>query len=704
MSSLLVCGAFQAHSDDISEAELLGIFGSEEFISIATGYKQPVSKAPAVASVITAQDIRRIGATDIDEILGTVPGLHVSRNPQGYNPIYTFRGIYSGYNPQVLMLVNGIPLTNLFTGNRSNAWVGMPVEAINRIEIIRGPGSAVYGADAFAGVINIITEGGDTITENELMARYGSHNTRELSAKFRKKWEHSHVGFILEGKTTDGQNETIAADLQSYLDGIAGTSASLAPGAVNLGRETLDARLDYRYKNFVFRGGYQGRYNAQSGAGVAQALDPHAEFASERINFDLTYSIPSLFTDSLSAVVSASFLDVTQEVDENALIFPPGSTGSFFDENGQPLFGLFPDGVVGSPEIYERHSRFNAAFHYVGLNDHDLTFGAGYYYGDLYRVKEKKNYCTDEDSCDFILPAGGIVDVSDTPFVFLQEGDRKNHYFYIQDVYTLANDWQLTAGLRYDEYSDFGHTLNPRLALVWSTSRNLTTKFLYGEAFRAPAFAETRAINNPTALGNPNLKAETLRSYELIFDYKVNYDLDFIFNTFYYEWEDIIQFVPEADGGTSTAQNAGKQTGYGIELESKWSVTPSLAFSANFAWQESTNKATDSDVANAPGKKIYVQSHWEFMPNTSLNLQANWVMDRKREISDTRSRVDDYILVDLTLRRKNLWGNLEAAILIKNLFDEDAREPTPNGFPVPAIPDDLPLAGRSLFGEIRYQF
>jgi len=703
-SLVFLLAAAPGFSDDVSEAELLGIFGSEEFISIATGYRQPVSKAPAVASVITSQEIRRIGATDIDEILQTVPGLHISRNHQGYSPIYTFRGIYSGFNPQVLMLVNGIPVTNLFAGNRSSSWGGMPVEAINRIEVIRGPGSAVYGADAFAGVINIITEDGDSITENEMMARYGTYDTSELAVKVHKKWEHSRFGFILEGKTTDGQNEIIPSDMQSFLDMMTGTTASLAPGRVNLARDSVDLRFDYKYKDFVLKGGYQGRYNAQNGAGIVQALDPHNEFKSERINFDLNYSIPELFWSDLSATISASYLGATQEVEKHGLIFPPGSTGSFFDENGQPLFGIFPDGVIASPEVYERHSRFNTTFHYVGLDEHDLTFGVGYYYGDLYRVNEKKNYCTDPESCTYILPYGGIVDVSDTPFVFLREGDRKNHYFYIQDVYSLANDWQLTAGLRYDDYSDFGETFNPRFALVWSTTRNLTTKFLYGEAFRAPAFAETRAINNPAALGNPNLKPETLESYELVLDYKPSYDLGFIFNTFYYEWDDIIQFVAESDGGAATAQNAGKQTGYGIELESKWSVSPVWDLSANFAWQKSTNESTDSNAANAPGKQFYLRSHWEFLPNTSLNLQANWVMDRKREVSDPREAVDDYVLVDLTLRRTNIWNNLEAALLVKNLFDEDAREPTPNGFPVPAIPDDLPLAGRTVLGEIRYKF
>ena len=133
-----------AFADD--EEALIELYGDEDVISIATGSAQPISKAPAVATVITAKDIKEMGATDIDEVLETVPGLHVSRRAANYTPIYTFRGIYATENPQVLMLVNGISINNLFVGDRSQVWGGMPVENISRIEVIRGPGSAVYGA------------------------------------------------------------------------------------------------------------------------------------------------------------------------------------------------------------------------------------------------------------------------------------------------------------------------------------------------------------------------------------------------------------------------------------------------------------------------------------------------------------------------------------------------------------------------------
>ena len=122
------------------EEDLALVYGDKSTISIATGSNQTISRAPAVASVITAQDIQAMGATDLDQALESVPGLHVSKMSIALNPIYSFRGIFAKYNPQVLMLVNGIPITNVFAGDRSLIWGGMPLENVARIEVIRGPG------------------------------------------------------------------------------------------------------------------------------------------------------------------------------------------------------------------------------------------------------------------------------------------------------------------------------------------------------------------------------------------------------------------------------------------------------------------------------------------------------------------------------------------------------------------------------------
>ncbi len=670
------------------EQGLYSIYGDEELVSIATGISQPIAKAPAVASVITEKDILAMGATDLDEVLEAVPGLHVSFSPDSYNPIYTFRGIYTSYNSQVLMLINGIPLTHLVLGNRSLMWGGMPVKAISKIEVIRGPGSAIYGADAGAGVINIITKTQDEIKGTEVGAGVGSFDTQDAWVLHGNTYQDLDLVFTLEHHNTDGQRGIIESDQQTFYDRNLGTNASLAPGPVNLARESLDARLDLAYQHWRFRTGLQRR-DMGTGAGVAHALYPGSPLDAERLTFDVTYHEPNI-RENWDFTVQVSHLDSSTEIDGNLILFPPGADIG--------LGGIFPVGMIGNPETFEHHSRIDISTIFTGINKHTVRLGTGYRYEDLYKVHDSKNFGVDGDG-NFLVPGSPVVDVSDTPYVYLQEGDRKNVFVFMQDIWTLAPDWDLTAGIRYDDYSDFGTTVNPRLALVWSSNYNLTTKVLYGRAFRAPAFGETLAQNNPVALGNPNLEPETIESTELAFDYDYSSNLNLIVSIFYYQWDDIIRFIDDTGGLSKTAQNTGQQAGTGVELEANWKINNKVWITGNFAHQGAESKKGAEEPYNAPQNQFYLRANWQINAAWRLTGQANQVMDRERLPSDVRSEIDDYTLVDLSLRNDSIIKNLDLALTIKNILDKAAYEPSSAD-----IPNDLPLAERSVRSEVTYKF
>ncbi|MEZ0149099.1 MAG: TonB-dependent receptor plug domain-containing protein [Candidatus Reddybacter sp.] len=689
-SAITIQGAISAEYEELST-----IYGDEEFISIASGVSKPISKAPSVASVITESTIKELGATDIDEILETIPGLHIARNGIGYQPIYIFRGISSDFNPQVLMLINGIPVSNLFHGDRNVLWGGMPVEAIARIEVIRGPGSAVYGADAFAGTINIITKKGPQIDGTEIGVRSGNFNTTDIWIKTSKELGAFNLNGTLEFHNTDGSHEKINSDLQTILDELSGTNASLSPGSLSQERENIDGRFNLLYKNLNFNIGLQLRDDAGIATGIAQALDPKGRASSARYSTDLSYNNLN-FTDNIGIKATISYLQTSQEVEKDFILLPPGTTGSPL--NPYP----YPDGIIGNPEVYERHYRGNFSSTFRGIDRHELMGGVGYYFGEIYKVKEEKNFGIDPATGLPIFPGSPLVDVSDTPYAFLNENERENSYIFIQDVWHLADDWELTTGLRFDHYSDFGDTTNPRIALVWSARHNLTVKALYGEAFRAPSFAETGEQANPAFLGNPDLEPETLKSYELAFNYKPNYDLTLDLNLFQYYWKDIIQFTPDI-GGTRTAQNAGEQEGHGIELEASWQVNDYLSMLSNYSWQKSEDEQNNADAANAPEQQFYIRANASLPGGWNMTLQANRVMGRNRAFDDPRQDIDDYTTVDFTLRKSFLTDQLELSLITKNIFNDDAREPSPNGQPVPAITNDLPLARRRIYGEIRYR-
>lgn len=688
-SLTLLCGLLfnqQLLAEGKNGEDIFSSFGDENFVSIATGRKQALKRAPAVASVITAEDIRAMGARDLDEVLETVPGLHVSTNHSGYNPIYVIRGIHSEFNPQVLMLVNGIPITNLFVGDRGQVWGGFPLESVLRVEVIRGPGSAIYGADAYAGTINIITKSADP-ENNDVDAgvSYGSYDEK-------RSWitaQHiSDSGFevfaSLEYMDTDGPDETIEADGQTSLDALFAPlpGVSLAPGDTELRRETWDSRLEVKKDLVKLRLGYQERNNIGLGAGVNQILDPDGEANAKRINGDLTYHDPN-FSANWDVQTQLSYFQT--EAHSDLVLAPPGANFGF---------GTFTEGVLGQPSVYERHARIEVSGFYSGFDNHEVRVGTGYQHLDQYKIEESKNF--EILPGGFIVPLpGGLQDVTETN-PFNVEKARRISYLFLQDEWSVAPDWSVTMGLRYDDYSDFGSTVNPRLAIVWQTSYSLTSKFLYGRAFRAPSYSELFNLNNPVAVGNPDLDPEVIDTYEVAFNYNAGPQLNVGLNLFYYEMEDIIRFNP------FVAENAGDQTGHGLEFEVNWKPHDKLLIAGNFAWQKSEDGNTDSDAPNAPGKQLYVQANYEFLPGWYSNLQVNRVMDRERAPTDTRNTVDDYTKVDLVLRATQLLPTWELTVGVKNLTDEEIYEPS---LAAPLnIEGDLPQASRNYFAEVRKSF
>src|SRR5471032_1722415 len=155
MAAVLTLPVALAHAlpapQSSEEEELTQVYGDADSVSIATGSAQSLRRAPAVASVITAADIAAMGASDLDQVLESVAGIHVNRSFNQYAPTYVVRGITSAFAPQVLVLQNGIPITTLYQGNKGSVWGGYPVDDIARIEVLRGPGSALYGSDAYSG-------------------------------------------------------------------------------------------------------------------------------------------------------------------------------------------------------------------------------------------------------------------------------------------------------------------------------------------------------------------------------------------------------------------------------------------------------------------------------------------------------------------------------------------------------------------------
>jgi iron complex outermembrane receptor protein len=666
---------------DMSLEEL----GQIRVTSLATGTATPLDKAAAVATVITEEDIIAMGATDIDQVLETVPGLHVGRSEQAYAPKYNIRGITSSFNAQTLMLINGVPVTNLVFGNRGNVWAGMPVKSISRIEVIRGPGSAMYGADAFAGVINIITKSRKDINGTIAGYRQGSFDTQAGWLEHGQSINGLDIGITLEYETTDGQKEIVEAD-------VFGNS-----GPVNRSTDMIDARIDLAHENSRLRIGYQDRSNIGTGTGILQLLDNQGRFASERFHTDYTHTLKDLSSD-LSAEGRISYYRGTQEVERDILLAGPGQFGP-----------AFPQGFIGNPGFKEENARFDLNATYKGLNNHIIRFGAGAFWGDIFETTETKNFDTiinPDDTVSFPPKnlTGDTVDVSDTAEVWLPETDRTSYHLFAQDEWQLAENWQLTSGVRFDHYSDFGDTTNPRFALIWATTDSITTKFLYGRAFRAPSISELFVTSNPVSLGSPNNEPETIDTYELAFSHQLSSKLHYSTNVYYYEIEDLITLV-NTSGDINRWLNTSSRTGYGMEFEMDYKPDDTIRILTNYSYQKSEDDASNDDVGDAPNHQFYVRAEWKTNDNWLIVPQLNWVGKQVRTPGDTlrTDSVSHYTTIDLTIKQHNVAQDLDIAISVHNFFDRKYVEPSPISS-LGGIAADLPMPGRSIYGEVSYRF
>jgi len=674
--------AFAENSADEDDLQL--VYGDKSTVSIATGSPQTLRRAPAVATVIKAEDIAAMGATDLDDVLETVPGLHVNRGANGYTPLYVIRGVFSQYNPQVLMLQNGVPITTLFIGNKGNLWGGYPVEHIARIEIIRGPGSALYGADAFSGVINIITKSAVETRGTEIGLRGGSFATRNAWIQHGGKIGSVDVAGYLRIGSSDGYTQTIAADAQTRLDKIFGTHASLAPGPVRTGYDAVDGNLDLGLGKWRAHVGYKFRDNIGLGAGVASALDPLGRERSERITGDVSWSDPQ-FAKDWGLGLTASYLYYAQILPVPLQLFPPGA-----NLGG----GVSPNGFLGAPETWERQFRLSAFATYSGFAEHSLRFGSGHDDLDLYKTAELRNFNYSPAGALVPIPGGGLVDFSNSnPFMFPHR--RWIDYVYAQDEWSFAKDWVLTTGVRHDRYSDFGGTTNPRVALVWDASLDITAKLMAGRAFRAPSFNEVYSITNPVALGNPNLLPELVTTVETAFSWQARRDLQLSLSLFRYDMKDTIRLV----GGKYF--NTGAVYGDGGELEAVWDTSRSMRLTGSYSWQASMDDATHQDAGYAPHHHVSGRADWRFVGNWMLGAKLNWVSDRRRAAGDTRPAIADYTTVDLNVSTSAKRQQWSFALGLRNIFNADVREPSVA--PGTAIPNDLPMAPFSAYLQATYR-
>ena len=655
------------------------VYRADQLLISATGSLKPLRLAPSVATIITAEEIKATGATTLDEALETVPGLHVS--PSGLNlfsSIWSIRGIRTSLNPQILLLINGIPLTDIISGGRQKSF-NMPTAMISRIEVVRGPGSAVYGADAFAGTINVITKDGHEVAGTQTGVRYGSFDTTDAWLQHGGNYSGWNLVAGVESRQTQGDDNRII-DRDNPIT----NSKSLTPAPLDTRSHQVDTHFGFN-KDDRWIGHLYGSWlndNAM-GPGGAQSINNGSTINGHQLEADLGYHTHNL-AKNWDIGLQANFYNSISE------FFYQYYPTAYLNQLGNPIWKNNTGGLEGSGN-------------YNGFSNHQIRVATGFKL-IAEETDQNNNFIINPDKSVTIIP---MRNLKDTKNIFLENQNRRLFFLSLQDEWHLAKKWELTAGIRGDSYDDFGQTINPRLALVWEPSFDLTTKLLYGRAFRAPSFSELYQRNNPVAVGNANVQPETIDTYELALSWEPTTKLKITPSVFIYEINGLI----EGAGATLPAlfTNARNQEGEGVEVEGKWHPVEPLELTANLAYQRSKDKQTGEIVADTPAWKFYTNAKYQFMLDWSIDGQYILIAERNRSNGDPRPDIADYDLVNLTLRRQNLFMmNCEFGLSVRNLFNTDAREPSPYnkgaGSAGALIPNDYPMESRSIWGEFRVHF
>ncbi len=648
-------------------------------ISVVSGYEQDIKQAPAVVKVFDREDIDKYGFISLGDALQRVPGFHVSPSSDATATVTSSRGITS----RILIMFDGVETAtgsvNSF-GNLNN----IPLFGVERIEIMKGPNSAVFGADAVLGVINLVSSSA-AAQDSRAGVVLGNNSTGGVYGLSVGKIGEQRLSLYASHFQSKGLNPTIEIDRQSIIDQQIGTRTSLAPGSADNNRELNEARAIYDINDYLkLRLHYYKQQSLGTGVGFFQALDPDgtSEFSALTSSLNFNKKVGGWLLDA-----DLIYYDINSNADFSLL---PNNS-----------LGLFPTGVNQRLVVQEKRAKFQFSA-FTEVNKHKIRTGFAYLDSEFVNKADIRNF-TFIPGVVFPVPVGQSLEFKDTPAALFQDLDYSLTSAFISDEWNFSNDWILTTGLRIDKFSNIGSTTNPRVALTWNQSVNTTFKLLYGQAFRPPSATNVGSNGFAVALGNRELDPSTLRMLELIAEHRFNSRLEASASFFSYELIDLIGVVPSerSPNGLEFVNLDTRQKGKGFETQITWRPLESISITPSWSYTDNDDESQSNASNRFIPKNLYkLDIDYAVLNNWNVLLTAQHVAGRKRTLTDRRNPVDDYTLVNLGLYKKALVKNLSASLSVSNIFNEDAREPISD-----VIINDYPVAnGRSLNLNFTYQF
>ncbi len=661
-------GDLYAQDKEAGLEEMFAIFSEEEVVVSALKRPRTVAKSPSIMSVITAKQIRYMGARTLSDILETVPGFDIQMDKNGEKE-FAVRGVLDGSSEKVKVLIDGHSVNEPGSGGASWNFFDLVVGNIKRIEIIRGPGSALYGQNAFLAVINVITKDTEDIDGFQLTAGGGSFDTQNYNLLFGKEYKGLKISGFFDYFDTEGFSKKIEQDI------IFNDSASLSPGRSQNSKEKTDLNLKLSYKNLEIKGKYLKK-RREGYIGFSNALSDDTEWNDMYV-----------FTEVLYRSHLSKKLNMTSKA-----YYDQYNNDAWLESRPEGFFsGTYPDGIKAVTRIKYKTIGFENQLNYNVFKGNELTLGLQYewiHQGDIHyglNINPLTN-----------APLASFTDFSHS-LPFTRKATRHIWAFYLQDEWNITKDIDLTIGIRHDRFTRFEGTTNPRVGLIWRFMEAAHLKLLYATAFRAPNFNEMFFVNNPSTVGNPNLDPEKINTFEVSLGYNFTDHIRGNVNYFFNRIRDRIQKDSQTP---SQDQNQGGARIKGVEAELKADWGNENYAYANYTFQDAEETRDRTRLAFVPVHKANFGVNIGFWKYANANMNTFVSGSRTREDGDDRHDMPSYTLTNLTLIGKNFVNNFEIRGSIFNLFNKGYDDPSP----MDTVPTDYPQQERSFRIELQYKY
>lgn len=589
----------------------------------ASKYEQKVTEAPSSVSIVTASEIKKYGYRTLTDILGSLRSFYAT-----YDRNYSYVGVRGfgrpgDYNNRILVLIDGHRTNdNLY----DMAFLGtdgiIDIDLIDRVEVIRGPGSSLYGSNALFAVVNVITKRGRDLKGPEVSAEAGRYDTYKGRLTYGDRYQNG-LEAILSGT---GYNSKGRSSLyySEYDD------PTTNNGITN--------HTDYeRARSFFAKTSYQDLTLAGAYVSRGKGL-PTATYGTD-------FNDPGNRTVDTRAYLDLRY-DHTfgRQLDLTARLFY-----DYYKYDGTYVYSGVPNRDLGYAESWGSEIKLSAR----PLELMRIIVGAEYTFNNR------------QDQINFnVSPAQSNLDDKRRSQIWA---------FYAQDEVTLLKQLSLTMGVRYDHYDSFGGTTNPRLALIYAPFEKSIFKALYGSAFRAPSPWELY-YRGSTNESNPDLRPEKIKTYELVFEQYVGDHMRATATGFYYTIKDLINQDETFPGSGITVYRNLEQVrsrGLELELENKWKSGIDTRIS--YTLQRTIDTTTHDVITNSPEHLVKL--------NVTLPLwQDKIFVGIEEQFTGVRRTVagmsaSEFAVTNLTLYSRRIVKGLEFSASVYNLFDKKHADP-----------------------------